>query len=49
MLTILGFYFLNHKLQLCFACHAYYTPIACGKGLLTILIIEKYFELKFKI
>ncbi len=34
MLIILGFYFLYHKLQLCFVCHAHYTPFTCGKGLL---------------
>jgi hypothetical protein len=34
MLTILGFCFLYYKLQLCFVCHAHYTPFTCGKGLL---------------
>jgi hypothetical protein len=53
MLTTLGFCLLYHKLQLCFVCHAHYTPFTCGKGLLKILKIEKYFEffkdLKFHI
>jgi hypothetical protein len=31
MLTTLGFCFLYHKLQLCFVCHAHYTPFTCGK------------------
>jgi hypothetical protein len=44
MLTTLGFCFLYHKLQLCFVCHAHYTPFTCGKGLLIILKLEKYFE-----
>jgi len=48
MLTTLGFCYLNHKLQLCFVCHAHYAPFACDKRRLTILKFEKYFELILK-
>ncbi len=47
MLTTLGFFFLYHKLQLCFVCHAHYNPFICGKGLLKIwkiLWISKNFK-----
>ncbi len=44
MLTTLGFYFLYYKVQLCFVCHAHYTPFTCGKEPLKIEIFEKYFE-----
>jgi hypothetical protein len=44
MLTTLCFFLLYHKLQLFFLCHAHYTPFTCGKGLLKILKIKKYFE-----
>jgi hypothetical protein len=44
MLITLGFCFLYHELQLCFVCHAHYTPFTCGKGLLKILKFGKYFE-----
>jgi len=44
MLTTLGSCFLYHKMQLCFVCHAHYTPFTCGKGLLKILKFLKCFE-----
>jgi len=44
MLTILGFFFLCHKLQLCFICQAHYTPFTCGTVFLIwkILWISKF-------
>jgi len=49
MLTILGFNFFYHKLQLCFICDVQYTPFTCGKELLKFWNLETYFEfLKFK-
>jgi len=49
-LTSLCFCFLYHKLQLCFLCHAHYTPFTCGKGLLNFFFFENYFEFfNFKI
>ncbi len=34
MLITLGLCLLYHKPQLCFVCHAHYTPFTCGKKLL---------------
>jgi hypothetical protein len=42
MLTTLVF--VSCKLQICFVCHAHYTPFTCGKVRLKISIFEKYFE-----
>jgi hypothetical protein len=47
MLTTLGFYYLYHKIQLFFVCHAHYTLFTCGKGFLKFYKFEKYFELNF--
>jgi hypothetical protein len=47
-LTILGFSFLYHVLQLCFICHIHYTPLTCGKKLQKFWDFEAYFEF-FKI
>ncbi len=49
MLITLGFCLLYHRLQLRFVCCAHYTPFICGKGLLKILIFEKYFQFLEKI
>ncbi len=40
MLTILVFCFLYHKIELCFACHAHYTPFTCGKRFMKIFKFE---------
>ncbi len=46
MLITLGFCSLYHKLQLCFVCHAHYTPFTCDKRLLNFKFF--YNTLNFK-
>ncbi len=48
MLTILSFYFLYHKLQRYFVCHAHYSPFTCGKEIFLKLIFKNILDFVFK-
>jgi hypothetical protein len=39
-----NYFLFYYKWQLCFVCHAHYTPFTCGKRLLKFENFEKYSE-----